>query len=261
MKQALALLFVSLFLSSQAEELPAKHKRQRMPPQWDTLFYKNELSLDGGLPLGFLLAAKTGEGSVALTYLRALTKSNFLRVGIRHYFMEEYYHSDNLWKALYTTTIPYLTITDKNYTMNAPDVRFGYEHRFGKRRIKCILGVDLTLGVEIENTSYFNQFYEPHQTVDSLGQTAYYFTEHNASFEERYPTSRQVNLKIGAAPFCGMFAHLSKRFSLRACVMYDLYWSHMLSFTSYNSTLLPGGDSFKINTWAIVGDVALTVHF
>lgn len=267
MKPLLVLLFSTVFAYAYAGEIPKKHKRERTPPQWDTLFHKNELSLDGSLPLGFMLNGHIGEGSVALTYLRALTKSNFLRVGIRHRFQEYHESSNNYSSYLYpyqggTAVIngTVFTQTDKSYRLNAPDLRFGYEHRFGKRRIKAILGIDLSLGVEFENLTYTNTNFQPIQTVDSSGHSVLYITQLPMTEADSYG-SEQINLKIGACPFVGMFVHLSKRFSLRACVMYDFYWAHKVAFTTYGPTPGPAGDSFKTGTWAIIGDLAFTVHF
>jgi hypothetical protein len=43
--------------------------------------------------------------------------------------------------------------------------------------------------------------------------------------------------------------------------MYDLYWAHKVSYTTYGPAPRYAGDTFKSGTWAMIGDLAFTVHF
>src|SRR5690606_16510426 len=63
-----------------------KRKREPIPPQWDTLFYKNELSLDVSPVIGFAIATYRSNESLALTYRRFLGKRDAIRIGTRHRF-------------------------------------------------------------------------------------------------------------------------------------------------------------------------------
>lgn len=76
-----------------------------------------------------------------------------------------------------------------------------------------------------------------------------------------FTSSRDINLKEGLAPMVGMFGHISKRFSLRATLMYDLFWTQSVSFTSSTPMPAPSGYGFELYTRSIIADLSLTVHF
>lgn len=172
MKSLVSLLFISFIILAHASDPGARPLKAQSPTQWDTLYYKNELSLDLGLPLGFLLSGPTGSGVVALSYQRALTKHDFLRVSARFGFQKSYTGSGNINDSLsspqyiispatFLIADSVLTQSSKTYRYFSPDIRFGYEHRFGKRRVQGILGLDVLFGTEIENTSYQYRHFKP----------------------------------------------------------------------------------------------------
>jgi hypothetical protein len=270
MKPLVSLLFVSLIILAHASDPGASAFNAQSPPQWDTLYYKNELSLDLGLPIGFLLNSATGSGVVALSYQRALTKHDFLRVSTRFSFQITSSTSGNISDSLFT--LPYLaspatfliadsvlTQSSKTYRYYSPDIRLGYEHRFGKRRVQGILGLDVLFGTEIEYTDYQYRYFKVEQVGLSSGNTGIAVTE--IMRNPANACSKNINLKEGLAPMVGMFAHISKRFSMRACLMYDLFWTQSVSFASIPPAPAPSGSGFSLYTRSIIADLSLTVHF
>ena len=263
MRTILALLFISLFANAYAFEFRKKH-REKKPPLWDTLYFKNEISLDVSLPFSYFMGARPDNAVLGASYLRALTKRNFLRVSTRHSFENFSETRGNLDDYDYVQPGFYLrdsviTNTSKIYRYYSPDIRFGYEHRFGKRRVKAILGVDAFLGVEVEKTYNEYRYFKPGQVTDSLGNPQLIISEIERG--PRYTESRAINLKVGIAPFVGMFAHLSKRFSVRAVMMYDLYWSHNLSFSSTSSDTFQPSGGLNMRFDGMLAEVGVNVHF
>lgn len=267
MKTTLSILFVTIVAFAQGQ-VPAikKVKKVRPPAQWDTLYFKNELSLDVGLPLAFLFSGQPPEaGSVALTYLRAVTKRDFIRIGTRHRFEENNWTEDNLPAFPNQSSTPgvypsVIVKTNKSFSSYSPDLRIGYEHRFGKRRIKGIVGADISLGAEIENNNYSYQYFQPQTVTDSTGFTQVYIMPIDIDPQLQIRGWRSVNFKVGVAPMAGMFAHLSPRISLRVLAMMDFYWSHSVAFSGDAEFTKPA-DTFKAGSTAIIGEAALTVHF
>lgn len=270
MKSLFSLLLVALVSVAYATDPTAKLLKAQGPPQWDTLFYKNELSLDLGLPIGFLLTGSAPNGSLALSYQRALTKHDFLRISTRFHFQHTVSTTDNIYdssyQSLYLASPANILIADsvltqstKAYGYNAPDIRFGYEHRFGKRRVQGILGLDVLLGAEFVSTSYEYRYFKAEPVYYANGATGISLNE--VIRNPASATSKNINLKEGLAPMLGMFVHLSKRFSLRATMMYDIYWTQSVSFTSDSPMLTKPDNRFAIYAQSIIADLSLTVHF
>ena len=154
MKTIFTAAFIFFITSIFATDFPKKAKKERQPPMWDTLYHKNELSLNVSLPLSFLIQGDVGKGALGLTYLRAFTKRDLLRVSARHNYEVTSKSSTNLtdWRPSFDTIFllsdHVITETSEYYNYNSPDIRIGYEHRFGKRRVKGILGMDVLFGAE-----------------------------------------------------------------------------------------------------------------
>lgn len=262
------LFFASFcFYKSFAFDFPHKH-RIRKPPEWDTLFYKNELSVDLRVPVGFLLNFSTGDNVVfGATYLRAFSKSDFFRVSTRHriwnFYEQRNSFSENLPIHNESSIIndSVVTISHRWYNYYSPDLRLGYEHRFGKRRVKAIIGIDLILGAEIEKQEYNYDYYQLQFITNAAGETNLAVKEIERDL--RFTETKAVNLKVGGTPFVGMLVHISKRFSFRALAMYDLYLSHNLSFNSNNSTRFPPNDNvFNLNfNNGLIAELGFTAHF
>lgn len=267
MKHLLVLLFITLVTLAHASGPGEKPKKERRPPQWDTLYFKNELSLDIGWPVDFLLSSNVQSGVLALSYQRALTKRDFLRISTRHGFQNTSTTTDNILDN--TNSLPpanfqvpdsVFTKTGKTYRYYSPDIRVGYEHRFGKRRIKGILGMDALFGAEIEHTSYQYRYFKPELVSNGAGGATITMTE--IIRNPQLAVANNVNLKEGMAPFVGMFVHLSKRFSMRATMMYDIYWAESVHyFTDSPALAAPGGYSFNVGAKSFIADLSLTAHF
>jgi len=270
MKSLLTLLAVTFIIFAHATEPGGVLLKTQSPPQWDTLYYKNELSVDLGLPIGFLLSGPTGSGAVAISYQRALTKHDFLRVSARLSYRNTNTGSGNINDSISTTQylVPPATFliadsvftqTTKRYKYYSPDIRIGYEHRFGKRRVQGILGLDVLFGTEIETTAYQYRYFKPEVVTTGSGTTAISITEVTRGPE--FASGKNITLKEGLAPMVGMFVHISKRFSMRACLVYDLYWSQNVWFSSYPPLPVPSATGFNLYAGSIIGDLSLTVHF
>lgn len=252
---------VLVFSQNDLPAKPKKVKKQKPAPQWDTLYFKNELSLDISPAVAFVTGNIADRESFGFTYRRFLGKRDAIRVGTRHSVSGYSYTGGGIYRGNFLPdSIRTFNIGDtlaynrfyqwRNYS---PDIRIGYEHRFGKRRFKCMLGIDALLGIEriklIDETDY----YTVHTATDSIG-TFYYLqaTESNAGFP--YNEKIGTYLKVGASPFVGVQVHLSKRFSLNASFLVDVAWNIPLK----------GDDLFQglnLNAYAPAADIGLTVHF
>jgi hypothetical protein len=253
-----------LALNGYANHLPQK-KIERRPPQWDTLFYKNEFSLDTRMAAIFFLNPTTDFGVFGATYLRALTKKDFIRISTRHQLEGFYEQFNNLreldFAAPNFTRDSLIKITSRWYNYYSPDIRVGYEHRFGKRRVKAIIGIDILMGVEIINEDFHYTYYETGKISYPTGQSLLVLKQTERGLANGY--IRTTNFKLGAAPFVGMFIHFSRRWSGRILAMYDLFWSRNIDFKTNNSARFPPApDAFNLNIpRGIVGEIGINVHF
>jgi hypothetical protein len=268
MKTLFSLLFITFITLAHATDSVKKPKKERRPPMWDTLYCKNELSLDVGAPISFLLKPSNQNSAWALSYQRALTKRDFLRVSTRHSFEHSFTSANNLDDSTNTYILPLtnynlhdsvITQTSKTYRYYSPDIRIGYEHRFGKRRVKGILGMDVLFGAEIENTTYQYRYFKPEIVTGGSGNTSVLLTEITRGPE--FVSSRSINLKEGLAPFVGVFVHIAKHWSMRASLMYDFNWTQSVSFVSDSPALIAPGNSFKVYSQSIIADISITGHF
>lgn len=241
-----------------------KQKRDKPSPQWDTLFFKNEFSLDVSPVVNFLTGNFTDmRQSFGATYRRFFDKNDALRVGTRHSYsnsVTSYDRAKNFFDFGFMSDSvfsiqPGDTVFTRYYHQTryyTPDVRIGYEHRFGKRRVKCMLGMDAMIGVEHIRTIENEQFFTFRTYSDSTGSSYYLMADPYVSFP--YTENAVTNFKIGLTPFVGVQIHLTKRFSLNACFLLDLFWTFPISGK-------PKYSGFNIYTDALMSDIGLTVHF
>jgi hypothetical protein len=241
-----------------------KIKKVRPAPQWDTLYYKNEFSLDVSPAVAFIAGSIRSRESVGCTYRRFLDKNDAIRIGMRHGFDSYSYQQTevpegNSWFQLYRDSVYPIRLGDtvvvgSNFRTNyySPDLRVGYEHRFGKRRFKCMLGLDALIGIERINTTEQKNYFVFQATTDTLG-TNYYLTATSNQYAPSYQNIA-TNLKVGLTPFMGLQVHLSKRFSLNATAMLDMFWTVPLKGK-------PKYTDFNLNADALASDIGLTVHF
>ncbi|MCW5908633.1 MAG: hypothetical protein KIS94_12295 [Chitinophagales bacterium] len=261
------ILFVAVFaipLTGFSQKVK-KPKRERPAPQWDTLYFKNEFSVDVSPVINFL----TGDfgnvrQSFGATYRRFFDKNDALRIGTRHGYHNYATSYDRLRNAdagfvyMGDSILPMKpgdTVFTRSFQQTryyTPDIRFGYEHRFGKRRVKCMLGVDALIGVERIRTIENEQHFTFQTYTDSLGTSYFIVSDPYPQFP--YNENIVTNLKVGLSPFVGAQIHLTKRFSLNACFLLDLFWTIPVSGK-------PKYSGFNISTDAFIADIGFTVHF
>ena len=238
-----------------------KIKKERPAPQWDTLYFKNEISLDVSPVIDFLVGDIKGKPSFGITYRRFFDKNDAIRLSTRHGIdnysstTDQFYKGDPLTfnytpSALLRVGDTVLQSTYRQTNYYSPDIRIGYEHRFGKRRFKCMLGLDAIIGIERIKNYEENNYHVLQAFTDSLG-TRYYLSPTGSPFSQ-FSQPINTTLKVGLSPFVGVQVHLSKRFSLNASTMFDLFWSIPISNNTGGLNLM--GD-------AILADIGLTVHF
>lgn len=246
------------------KDLPVSKKKIKKPrpaPQWDTLYYKNEFSLDISPAVAFVAGAINNRESFGFTYRRFLSKRDAIRVGTRHgVYIYSYRYGDVYGPSLSPDTMRTFGVGDtiaysRYYQTDvySPDIRIGYEHRFGKRRFKLMLGADAIIGLEKVNTIDDESYFVVDTYNDSTGTVYYWQRLGGPVFPYRQP-SRHLYLKVGVSPFVGVQVHLSKRFSLNASFLMDIAWNVPLKGERTN-------EGISLNAYAPAADIGLTVHF
>jgi len=129
------------------------------------------------------------------------------------------------------------------------NLRLGYEHRFCKGRVKFILGFDVINGVSFQNR---NETFTP-AIIQRVNNTDYLLRP----LAEEYIYEKSVFYKIGISPIVGMNIHISKRFSFNAALSPEFSW--LFPIKQQNARYNMGG--LNVNSWGLISDLSLTVHF
>lgn len=258
----IALGFIITLSSAQTPPLTAP--KTKKPAQWADFSYRNEIGVDVSPLLSLMISNPKTFDHVSIVYKRYLDRNDILRVGAKLGY--DIYTS-------YFTSVPSINqqspsprpnqwlqedtfvqqINQKNVTLT-PTLHIGYEHRFGKRRIKGILGVDIIAGVEVFNEERTIERFEKFTVLDSV--VNYTYTGYYSVKPTEQLAYRSISALVGISPFVGMYAHLVPYFSLSAHLGYDLYYSFPLKTTSSQRY-----DGFNLNTDAFIADVSLIYVF
>ncbi|GEM_PF-1374505 len=216
-------LLTSLIITSHLSFAQRNKERTFFP--WDSLYYKNEISLDVSPVIVGLLASNIGETeSFGITYKRFFSKRSTLRVGYRlTSVINSYERIQHLGYQVLTGDSILLKTTEANVSELSrwQTLRAGLEHRFGKRRLKFVLGFDLLLGIEKWEVNERNEIYTAKQHIDSSG------IEQNLTPKYEYLsmtdyTYNALSFVVGITPVVGLNIDLTKRWSLNGSLIIDL---------------------------------------
>ena len=206
----------------------AQSKRASRVSPWDSLYFKNEISLDVSPAVSLLLGGIGASESYGFTYRHFFSKKDAIRAAYRSTLIDEAYDpyvEDIGYRAIPGRTDSIVLITHVRDVKESTDwhtFRVGYEHRFGKRRVKFFLGADLVTGIEKWERIEGQRSYESTQFL-RLSDTTWLFPV-TPYFYAIYPRiTNTLSLMIGFSTVFGVNVNLSKRWSLNGSVVWDFF--------------------------------------
>lgn len=268
-KLIISLLLLSIgILSAQTITKPKKTYKY-IHPYNDTLWRKNEIGFGISAPgLSDAFVKKNKDiFDCNIQYKRLFTKSNAFRLGVNYY--SESTGNDNTYVNPATlgsfNNLDTITTRATEYTSNkSAYINFGYEHFFGKKRIKFIIGSDIIVGFNKNTTQVLYNKYVT--KVDTLinGMLIYSYKEiNNSSNINGAYSSNGVSYQtyntdflIGLKPFIGLRANISNRLA------FNFYTSFYLTYTdNFKSDITERRSNLNFDINGLVSEVSLFYRF
>ncbi len=258
-----------ILISSITTGLFAQSKSTSRVSPWDSLSFKNEISLDVSPPISSLLGRDIGGGeSVGITYRLFFDKQNAFRASYRSIFSFYPNRNERIEYLGYSLIAPnrldsIILITqtvDKSERSSWHTVRAGYEHRFGKRRLKFVLGMDVITGIEKWIRYYNNYEYETTLPLDTTGTWWSSSIFDHSPFPKFYNTEQVLSFVLGFTPIFGLNINLTKRWSLNGSIIFDMFGYFPFKYdntTNKNIRI----KSFYGYAEAPFTDLSVTYHF
>jgi len=104
-------------------------------------------------------------------------------------------------------------------------LRAGYEHRFGKRRVKFVLGLEVLFGIEKWEKLKSIYKYETTQYFDTTRANYLYIPDFDFSSFPSTITYNTLSFMIGVTPVIGVNVNLTKRWTLSGNFLIDQFWT------------------------------------
>lgn len=235
---------------------------------WSILHYKNEISLDTSPILAVLLSNYAENQAYGFTFRHFFNNNSAIRAAYRSTLTE--YDTENQDVLSYQpvefgrTDSFKLVLVKSGYFDNTDrhTFRVGYEHRFGGRRVKLCLALDIIVGFEKWERFYYSYDYETPASADSLTWYQYLPAEYDLSSflgrtSVRIPST--LSLMVGFSPAVGINIHLSKRWSINAYFLTDFYYN--FPFKEVDSGRDFNDSRFNYTFEELAADLSLTFRF
>jgi hypothetical protein len=221
-----ALLIVLNALNCLAQDSSYSKKKQRKPPMWDTIAYRNEVSADFSPLLAPLAEMPNIFSHAGFFYKRYVHHAGLIRAGVKmgyEYRNSAYISYQSLRPNQTVDMDTFLHFSKSKHRVLSPALHIGYEYRLGKRRIKFVIGADIFAGAQVTRSGAETTKYDKYAITDTV--TGYYLVGYKQVNSEpaRYNLVN-VSALMGISPFAGFYAHITKRLSITAQCAYSFKW-------------------------------------
>lgn len=259
-KLILSLLILSIgILSAQTITKPKKTYKY-IHPYNDTLWRKNEIGFGISAPfLSSTLYKGLKNIDINIQYKRLLTSRDALRFGINYNENGNQYYTT-------TTYIPHLDFkdndsipyssTDYNHNQSAY-LNIGYEHYFGKKRVKFIIGSDLVVGFKDYTYYHSNQYAAVRSdTIGNLVTNTIVYTENLNNYHLfNLPLNHDYSLRLG------MKTHIGARFPISNRLIFNFVTSITMGYEHVFNKNYTYKDHYYVDLSGIVSEVSLFYRF
>lgn len=265
------ILIVSIHVLPAQTTTSTKKVHKFLKPYNDSLWQKNEIGFGISAPVlsNAFVRNKKDIVDCNIQYKRLVSPNNIIRLGL-NYFHSNYGNTYGVPSGFISTSNQFINsdsfkqLSTEYNNINNGYLNIGYEHLFGKKRIKFILGSDITLGYSNVATSKTYDYYSIN--IDTLSQNTYQFTysnievwqEQNGYFVSRKDMTQNTthSFLIGIKPFVGLRANLSNRLA------FNFYTAFHLNYTdNFSSDRNSRSSRLNMDIHGIVSEVSLFYRF
>lgn len=256
-KKYLTIVFIIVTNIVLAQDTIPKPKKEPHPLVAE-ITRRNELSFNIAPAIGFLTTTTVTHFNTSLGYSRNFGRNHYLRTGIRALFLPtgNYINENsffNTFKYQTATSDSLLNFTDtvnvsKGFDNNTrASIYIGYEHLFGKRRTRFILGLDANIGITYSNYAIYTKRYSTIYSLDTL-TNQYNLT--SSFIGENDDIGNTINFHLGFTTRIGIRYEISKRVALNALLVPTFYYEF-----NYRNV----GNTFNLFLPQFVGEVGLII--
>lgn len=220
-----------------------KTKTKTIHPLVDTIFNRNELSINMAPVISILTGAETVPQSFILSigYSRNFGRNHYLRAGVKvmpisilqsgddpkantFYNSDVYFEGKSLQLQSFTDNA---VIAHSSFYKIKTSFYIGYEHLFGNSRTRLLLGMDLHAGFNYFNTIDHVETYATTYNLDSISGNYLANVTGTSTFQQQISAT---NFHWGLSPRIGIRFEVSKKVALTAVACPMLY----MEINNYN---------------------------
>lgn len=261
MNQKILLTGILCLTLSSVQVLAQTKKEKIVHPLIQDITNRNELSINVAPVVTMFMGDHNLPKNLCFSigYNRNFGRNHYLRTGIKivteslptagnDHSVNTFYNSityDTSSTQQLSSFNDVATVGYSNHFSMKTSINIGYEHLFGRRRTRFLLGIDALAGFSYQTANGFLTDYQVTYTLDSTGR----YNANVLGSSDRYKQVTSINFHFGFSPRIGLRYEVSKRIAFTAVYCPIFYFQTSGYAYSGDTHMFEKYDGFRMSSF------------